>query len=49
MDAILSFAQEIAARPVYKRVFYKMEDATTVKDLDAQLAHAFRVFEVLSI
>ena len=47
MNDILSFAQEIVARPGYKRVFYKMEDAANAKGLEDQLAHAFRVFEVL--
>jgi hypothetical protein len=46
MNDILAFAQELIARPGYKKLLYKAEDAVAVKTLDTQLTHAFQVFEV---
>lgn len=46
MDDIFNLASEIAARPGYKRLLYKTEDAGSIKALDAQLTHAFQIFEV---
>lgn len=46
MNDILAFIKELASRKGYKKILYKMDDATTVKTLDTQLTHAFQIFEV---
>ena len=46
MNDILGFTLELSARPGYKKMFYKTEDAATLKSLDDQLMHAFQIFEV---
>lgn len=48
MNDILAFTSDMAARPGYKRLLYKMEDAGAIKALDTQLTHAFQVFEIQS-
>ncbi|GJE95732.1 RICIN domain-containing protein [Phanerochaete sordida] len=48
MNNILSFTSDMASRPGYKRLLYKMEDANAIKALDTQLTHAFQVFEIQS-
>ena len=46
MNDVYDLTAEMAARPGYKRLLYKMEDAGAIKALDTQLTHAFQVFEV---
>lgn len=46
MSDILEFTQEIATRKAYRKLLNKSEDAAAAKSLDAQLTHAFQIFEV---
>ena len=46
MNDILSFTREMASRKGYKKILYKLDDASSIKALDTQLTHAFQIFEV---
>ena len=46
MNDILEFTQDISSRRTYQKLWNKAEDAAAVKSLDAQLSHAFQIFEV---
>ncbi|KIP05975.1 hypothetical protein PHLGIDRAFT_480310 [Phlebiopsis gigantea 11061_1 CR5-6] len=48
MNDILEFTQEISTRRTYQKLWNKAEDAAAVKSLDAQLSHAFQIFEIQS-
>ena len=46
MNEILAYVQQLAGRSKYRKVFYKTQDATTVRLLDTQLMHSFQIFSV---
>ncbi|KAI0035009.1 hypothetical protein K488DRAFT_44306 [Vararia minispora EC-137] len=48
MNDILTFATEKISRRRYKKLFSKADDMAAIKALDAQLTHAFQIFEIQS-
>lgn len=49
MTEIQDYVQQLSTRSRYKKVFYKTQDATSVRLLDTQLMHAFQIFSVCAV